>query len=119
MFRHSARTALRATCLLWGGICVSASPGWAQEARQDRILVTIPNMHCEGCAKKIRSRLFAVPGVAKVSTTLSRNLAEIEPSPGRTVSVFEVWDSLEKAKFEPSKIISPEGEFDEKPPKPA
>ena len=113
------RWACSAIVLIWGGFCIGAGPGWAQESRQERLLVTIPNMHCEGCAKKIRSRLFTVAGVAKVSTTLSQNLAEIESSPGKTVSVYEVWDALEKAKFEPSKIVSPEGEFSEKPPKPA
>jgi copper chaperone CopZ len=84
-----------------------ALPVPAEEPVVTKTIVTISNMHCEGCAKRIRARLFTLPNVSKVTTTLSKNEAVIEPSQGKAVSAYAVWDALEK------------GEFTEKPPSPA
>lgn len=79
------------------------------------IKVHIPNMHCETCAKKIRSRIFTVKGVQRVVTWVKQDLAVIEPVQGQTVSAKAIWDTLEQGKFQVDRIETPQGVITEKP----
>ena len=121
--RKSARrcSATYGQLLLLAGIAtaiVVATPMTlcAQSPGKTDVEITIPNMHCESCAKKIRSHLFTIKGVAKVTTYVAENRVVVVPSAGKTLSALEIWDKLEKAKFTPDKIVTPTAEYTEKPP---
>lgn len=96
---------------------ISTVESFAQQSQTpvSAIKVYIPNMHCESCAKKIRSRLFTVKGVSRVVTWVKNDLAVIEPAPGKVVSPKAIWDTLEKGKFEVDRIETPQGVIKEKP----
>lgn len=109
--------AMAGLCVLGWCIAVTLSTASSQERQTAEVVVTIPNMHCEGCAKKIRGKLYVLPHVAKVTTILSRNEARLEPVQGKQLSGADIWATLEKAKFPPSKLVGPDGEFDKQPPR--
>lgn len=90
-----------------------------EEPPKFTVKVTIPNMHCAHCAKKIRSQLFTVAGVHSVKTSLKENLAEVYARDGAKLSAYDIWDKLEKAEFTPSKLVMPDKEYTEKPPAPS
>jgi copper chaperone CopZ len=98
-------------------VVIGVSEGVAQQPQtpENAIKVFIPNMHCESCAKKIRSRLFTVKGVSRVVTWLQHDLAVIEPVKGQSVSSKAIWDALEQGKFEVDRIETPQGVIAKKP----
>ncbi len=102
-------------CVLGWCLALALSTASSEERQAAEVVVTIPNMHCAGCAKKIRGKLYVLPHVAKVTTILSRNEARLEPVQGKQLSVADIWETLEKAKFPPSKLVGPDGEFDKQP----
>jgi copper chaperone CopZ len=77
--------------------------------------VYVKDMHCEACARKIASKLYAVPGVVKVSTDVKKGLAVITTQPAKQPSPKALWEAVEEATFEPIKIASPLGTFTSKP----
>ena len=72
-------------------------------------------MHCASCAKQIAGKLYAVPGVVKVSTDVKKGVAVIVPQPTKNPSPKAIWEAVEAATFEPVRIASPLGTFTEKP----
>lgn len=77
--------------------------------------VYVKDMHCEACARKIATKLYAVPGVVKVSTDVKKGLAVITSQPAKQPSPKALWEAVEAATFEPVKIASPLGTFTTKP----
>jgi copper chaperone CopZ len=75
------------------------------------VAITIDDMHCAGCAKKISSRLFKLKGVVKVRTDLKANLAVITPQAKKQVDVKAAWEAIQKAGFQPTKLVGPQGTY--------
>ena len=89
------------------------SPALAQQPPVTAIY--IKNLHCEGCAKRLRARLYKVPDVLKVSTNLKQGVAVITPTQGTSVSLKALWEAAETEKFQVSKVSGPQGVFNKKP----
>lgn len=83
--------------------------------RQVFTAVFVTDMHCATCAKKIASRLYAVPGVVSVKTDIKKNLALVYPQANRQTSPKALWEAVQKAKFKPVKIVSPQRTYTKKP----
>ncbi len=77
--------------------------------------LVVKNMHCEGCAKRLRSRLYKLPNVVKVTTNVKQGTAIIVPAAGKTVSPKSVWEATEEENFEIAKLTTPGGTFTSKP----
>lgn len=77
--------------------------------------ITIPDMHCMGCAKKMANQLYQVPGVAKVQANVEATTMIVTPKAQQTFSARAIWEAIEKAGYKPSKIEGPSGTFKEKP----
>ena len=104
------------SAIVWAvGACTAESSAQQPKTAPNAIKVHIPNMHCESCAKKIRSRIFTVKGVQRVVTWVKHDLAVIEPVPGQTISAKAIWDTLEEGKFKVDRIETPQGVIKEKP----
>ena len=90
--------------------------GQAQETvSKDEIKVYFNDMHCEGCAKKIRSRIFTIKGVKSVSTSVSEDVAVIKSQPGNELPLKKLWETLEEADFEINRIVTASKTITEKP----
>ena len=85
----------------------------AAEAEYTWIYIT--DMHCGACAKKIARKLYTVPGVVKVQTSLKENFAVITPQAGKSISPKAVWEAVQSVEFTPVKLQCPEGVYTSKP----
>lgn len=85
---------------------------WADSLRTT---ITLKELDCPSCAKKLATRLSQLPGVAEVKTNLDAKTATIVPRPNEQPSPRALWDTVEKAGFEPVKLEGPAGNFKEKP----
>jgi copper chaperone CopZ len=78
-------------------------------------VITISNMHCDGCAKKVTDQLVTVVGVAKAEADVAAKTVKIIPKANATVSPKALWEAVEKADKTPTKLQGPGGTFTEKP----
>ena len=85
----------------------AAEPAWTS--------VTVKEMHCEGCAKKIAARLYAVRGVKEVRVDVKEKTLFVAPQQSKEVSPRAIWEAVEKAKNVPIRLAGPAGTFTEKP----
>jgi Cu+-exporting ATPase len=77
--------------------------------------ITINGMHCEGCAKKIARKLKAVSNVAEVKIDVKNSLAAVSPQKGKSASARALWEAVESAGYEATKLQGPAGTFTSKP----
>ena len=77
--------------------------------------ILVDNMHCTACAKKIAAKLYGVPGVIDVATSVSDNTATVTPQRLKQPSPRGLWEAVEKAGFKPLKLEGPQGTFASKP----
>ena len=75
--------------------------------------ITVPGIGCKCCAKKVSACLAAVPGVGDVQTTAAA--AVVKPKAGVTLSPRALWEAVEQADKEPTKLEGPAGTFTSKP----
>jgi len=86
-----------------------------QPQRPPAIQLFVTDMHCKHCAKKIASKLYTVRGVASVTTNVASGQALITPASGQQVSPKKLWESVESIKFTPTKLVTPQAVFHQKP----
>jgi len=89
-----------------------------QQQQQQQVALTslyVSNMHCEGCAKRLRTKLYKLPNVLKVTTNVQSGVAIITPTTGKSVTVKKVWDAAEAEKFKVVKIADNSGTHNKKP----
>ena len=75
----------------------------------------VSNMHCEGCAKRLRTKLYKLPNVLKVTTNVKQGTAIITPASGKDVSSKSVWTTAETEKFKIVKLADKNGTHTTKP----
>jgi Cu+-exporting ATPase len=77
--------------------------------------ITIPGMHCGGCAKKVATKLVEVQGVAKAEPNVEAKTIKVTPRANVVLSPKALWEAVEKADQEPKKLEGPSGTFTSKP----
>ena len=77
--------------------------------------IVVDNMHCTACAKKIAAKLYGVPGVIDIRTSVPDNTAWVTPQRLKQPSPRAMWEAVEKAGFKPLKLDGPQGKFVSKP----
>jgi copper chaperone CopZ len=106
MKRMSRRSAMAGT------LALLASPALAQSSPQIAYTtIHVHNMHCGACAKKIASKLYAVPGVVEVRADVKKNIAYVVPQKDKTLSPRTLWQAVEAAGFKVAKLEGPQGTF--------
>lgn len=103
--------ALMASALL--ASFASATPDERSEVQTTTI--TVPSMHCAGCAKKVANQLVQVKGVAKAQANMKTKTIKITPKAEATISPRALWEAAEAAGEVPSKLTGPGGTFTSKP----
>lgn len=107
------KTELRWLLALAVGLLVGGSSAFAADPAPTTI--TVPGMHCGGCAKKIAAKLTAVAGVAKAEADVEAKTIKVTPKVNVAVSPKALWEAVEKAEQTPSKLDGPNGVFTKKP----
>ncbi|MCE9561335.1 MAG: heavy-metal-associated domain-containing protein [Planctomycetes bacterium] len=93
--------------LVFGGLLQAADPVPTK--------LTVPGLDCMNCAKKAGDKLYAVPGVADVKVDIKAKLLIVTPKQGSAMSPRSLWEAVDKAGYEPSKLEGPDGNFTAKP----
>jgi copper chaperone CopZ len=93
----------------------SVDGGGGQAKAPDYSVITVENMHCANCAKRIGGKLQEVPGIAKIQYDIEKKLFWAHPQPGKQVSPRALWDAIEKGNDTPLKIQGPQGTFVKRP----
>jgi copper chaperone CopZ len=77
--------------------------------------VTLADIHCMGCAKKISARVTGVPGVAEMRVDLKAKAIWAIHKPGQTPSPKGIWEAVEQADHTPTRMDTPTGTHTAKP----
>jgi copper chaperone CopZ len=86
-----------------------------QAASPDITRITVSDLDCAGCAKRVAKQLHTVPGVAKVETNVEARLMFVTPKPQSVLSPRALWEAVEKARKKPERLEGPSGTFTTKP----
>ncbi|MFO0809037.1 MAG: heavy metal-associated domain-containing protein [Gemmataceae bacterium] len=71
--------------------------------------ITVPGMHCAGCAKKLVDKLAELKYVARAEAFMDTKTIKVTPKPNLAVSPKELWETLEKGDQIPTKLETPTG----------
>src|SRR5262245_14812176 len=77
--------------------------------------ITLTELHCMGCAKKIAGKVNAVPGVAEMRADVEARTLFVRHKPGMTPSPLKLWEAVEKADHTPTRMETPSGTHTSKP----
>lgn len=94
---------------------VLAAFAQAQPPAQVWTKVTLEDIHCMGCAKKINSKVAAVPGVAEMRVDIKAKAIWAIHKQGMTPSPRALWEAVEAADHKPTLIETPAGSYNSKP----
>ena len=107
------RVMLLSICSSFGAALAGCKLARGEQPQQTAII--IGDMHCTDCAKKIASRLYAVPGVVGVRAEVKTGIAYVTPQQTKQPSPRALWEAVEMADFSPKKLVGPHGTFTTKP----
>jgi copper chaperone CopZ len=96
-------------------IGVIALAGTVRAAEPAVTTISIPEMHCAGCAKKVTTKLAALKGVVKTEVDMKAKTITVTPKVGSVLSPKELWETVVAGDQEPTKLVGPGGTFTEKP----
>jgi Cu+-exporting ATPase len=77
--------------------------------------ITVPDMQCMSCAKKMTAKLYEVPGVAEVTASVPTTSLTVAPKGSAAPSPRALWDAVEKAGYKPARLEGPSGTFTQRP----
>jgi copper chaperone CopZ len=108
--RHLSRCAIALTLLAL--VALSAA---AQNNAAPHTAITIPEMECQDCAKKVADKIYTVPGVGTVQANYQTHVLIVTPRPQSAMSPRQLWEAVEAAGKKPTKLECPAGTFTAKP----
>jgi len=90
----------------------AAAPAKPQvKAAANETVIYVVDMHCEGCAKKVSSRLFKLKGVMKVRTDIKADVAIVTPQTKKQIDPKAAWTAVQAAGQVPVKLVGPQGTY--------
>ena len=84
-------------------------------AQSSTVTITVEGLHCAGCAKKVEAKLKAINSVDKVTVDVQTGKVIVTPRAKMAPSPRLLWETVEKAGYQPTKLVGPAGIFKEKP----
>lgn len=105
------------TCLLVAAafVAVVMLAAHVRAADPPATTITVPEMDCASCAKKVGGKVAEVTGVAKVEYDVQARTLKVTPKPASTLSPKALWEAVEKGGKDPSKLEGPGGTHTKKP----
>ena len=110
MYKITRRLALAGTAAL--GL---SSIAVAEDAKKKFTAIYVTDMHCEGCAKKLASKLYTVSGVVQVKANVAKDVAFVIHQKTKDPQPLALWEATEAAGFEIVKLQTPSVQLTEKP----
>lgn len=110
MFTKPIKTALAVAAVLF------VLGGSASQAEEKNVTtITVEDMTCGGCAKKVQQYVAKVSGVEKVEPDAKTHKVKVFPKNNTKISGKALWEAIEKAGYTPSELDGPGGSFKDKP----
>ena len=109
------KTVMKSCLALAVVACVAAVAAAQTPAPAAYTRVTLDDIHCMGCAKKINGKVIAVPGVAEMRVDLKAKSIWAMHKPGMTPSPKALWEAVEAADHQPTRMDTPAGSHTSKP----
>ena len=78
-------------------------------------IVSVPEMHCPSCAKKMTAEILKVQGVGQVAANIEGKTMVITARVGATPSPRQIWEAVERSGYQPARLTGPSGDFKAKP----
>lgn len=78
-------------------------------------IVSVPEMHCPSCAKKMTNEILKVQGVGQVAANIEGKTMIVTPKSGAAPSPRQIWEAVEKSGYVPARLTGPSGDFKAKP----
>jgi copper chaperone CopZ len=102
----------------WAALVIWAGLGQAQAPKPAAAVytkVTLTELHCMGCAKKIASKVTKVKGVQEMRVDLDARTLFIVHKTGLTPSPKELWVAIEETEHKPEVMETPTAKHKAKP----
>ena len=103
----AARIALFAAGLLLA-IPATAAPSSENQSTKPlppgRVEVTVTDLHCKTCAKKVARKLYTVKGVKRVTSSLKHDLVVVTMHAKFEVPAAKIWSAVASADIPPVEI---------------
>jgi copper chaperone CopZ len=94
-------------------LVVLATAATAQSPAMTKI--TLTELHCAGCAKKVAKCVNAVPGVAEVRLDLKARTFFVMHRTNATPSPRALWEAVEQADHAVERMVTPTATYTSKP----
>ena len=107
--RFARVTVLALAAVALASFAVAQGPAPASTA------IIVPKMHCKGCAQTMATELYKVPGVGQVFVSVETTTMTVRPKDGQAPSPLGMWEAVERAGYQPSRLQGPDGVFTSKP----
>lgn len=79
---------------------------------QGTTIVVIDNLHCKGCARKIASQIYTIPGINEVRADMQQSTMIVKNNNGQSLSAWALIGAVANAKERPLAIIGASGRMD-------
>jgi copper chaperone CopZ len=96
-------------------IAQAQGQGSAPGVPDSKTTITVTQMDCAGCAKRIGNKLYTVAGVGAVHFDVANKALFVTPQPNRALSPRALWEAVEQAADQPVRLQGPNGVFTSKP----
>ncbi|MCE9565949.1 MAG: heavy-metal-associated domain-containing protein [Planctomycetes bacterium] len=100
---------------LAAGVVLGGVAGGQSPAKEAWTAISIPEMHCASCAKKVCTEVEKQTGVAKTQIDMKSKTIFVLAKDGAGPSPKSLWEAVEKADEVPTKLVGPSGTFTKKP----
>lgn len=91
---HPKRALGAVLVLLLAAGGVSAQDAVAPRLAPGRVEISVNDLHCATCAKKVARKLYAVKGVKKVSASLEKDLVVVLVPADKPVPAAAIWSAV-------------------------
>lgn len=82
-----------------------------QGAADVQVQIVDEKMCCNGCAQKVASQLYALPGVKSVEADVPNRLVTVTAQPSSKLTLDRIWHAVQQAKGQPSKLVTPRATY--------
>jgi len=94
---------------------VSESQPPAKKTATGMTVISVEDMDCPSCAKRVVGKVKEVSGVANAEADVKTSQLKVTAREGSRPSPKAMWEAVEKAGFKPTKLEGPAGNFTAKP----
>ncbi|QDT70702.1 Heavy-metal-associated domain protein [Planctomycetes bacterium MalM25] len=101
---HAIRLALLSAGLLLAVPALSAEAPKTKALPPGRVEVTVADLHCATCAKKVARKLYSLKGVKRVNSSLKDDLVVVTMHARHQAPVVKIWSAVAAAEIPPVEI---------------